>query len=166
MAELLETQEEPAKVMVSSITENQGLDTAMLEAEESLSMIDEIGLGLEDSGRALQGISEIDFQQVVDGEMEEDASLGDEKTVVNGDKAEEKGADGKSQVLGDGANRQGARKKNLKPVAGTGASNKLKMAQLVNVKCPTAKPGIRHGESSKQVEDKGTSNPKSDPPKN
>ncbi|KAJ4910272.1 Uncharacterized protein Rs2_04893 [Raphanus sativus] len=125
MAELLETQEEPAKVMVSSITENQGLDTAILEAEESLSMIDEIGLGLEDSGRALQGISEIDFQQVVDGEMEEDASLGDEKTVVNGDKAV---LMANRRFLGDGANRQGARKKNLKPVAGTGASNKLKMA--------------------------------------
>lgn len=66
-------------------------------------------------------------------------------------------------ATGEGANRQGARKKNQKPAAGAGASKK--MAQLVNVKQPTAKPGIRHGEPSKQVEDKGTSNPKMIPPR-
>ncbi|KAF2568804.1 hypothetical protein F2Q68_00025131 [Brassica cretica] len=51
------------------------------------------------------------------------------------------------------------------PSLGAAASNKLKMAQLVAAKRTVAKPGIRHGDHSKQGEEKGTSVPKHDPAK-
>ncbi|KAG2246949.1 hypothetical protein Bca52824_086577 [Brassica carinata] len=56
-------------------------------------------------------------------------------------------------------------KKAVKPSLGAAASNKLKMAQLVAAKRTVAKPGIRHGDYSKQGEEKGTSGPRHDPAK-
>ncbi|KAG2304726.1 hypothetical protein Bca52824_033377 [Brassica carinata] len=108
---------------------------------------------------------ENDFQSLSDGETEEDARMLD---VMTGDLEGEKvveGEEGKDRVAGDVARRNGPRKKPLKQVTGAGASYKMKMAQIKTSKRPAAKPGIRHGDYSKQVEDKGTSNPKHEPAK-
>ena len=73
--------------------------------------------------------------------------------------------EGKDRVTGEVEKRQGTRKKAVKPSLGAAASNKLKMAQLVAAKRTVAKPGIRHGDYSKQGEEKGTSGPRHDPAK-
>lgn len=107
-----------------------------------------------------------DLQALTDEEMEEEVRTGEETTEILEEKKGDKGIEGKPMVPGEVANRQGARKKAPKPAAGAGASNKLKMAQLVNAKRPVAKSRIRHGEPSMQMEDKGPSNPKQDNAKN
>ena len=105
----------------------------------------------------------------------EDASFGNHESfgeeevkaqVVMPEALEEKkkleDMDGKDGAAGEVEKRQGVRKKVVKPSVGSAASNKLKMAQLVTAKRVVAKPGIRHGDHSKQGEDKGTSGPKQD----
>lgn len=99
---------------------------------------------------------EDDFHSLSDEEIEEDVRMQD---VVADDLDEKKhmeDAEGREQVTGEVEKRQGTRRKVLKPSLATGASNKMKLAQLVASKRTVAKAGIRHGDHSKQVEEKGT----------
>lgn len=160
LAELKETQEEPAQVFETNFG-NHGVDLVMADLENTVSEVEECGLGLELSGRGPNDGSAATNLSPIDGEMEEDVRMVEEVHAVTEDNVGEK-----AMVTGEVANKQGPRRKAVKPAAGAVASNKLKMAQLVNVKRPTAKAGIRHGDNSKQVEDTGTSNPKHDSAKN
>ncbi|KAG2306602.1 hypothetical protein Bca52824_026350 [Brassica carinata] len=94
---------------------------------------------------------EIELQSLTDGEMDEDVRM--LEVMNDGVKGEKllEGEKGNDKGDGDAARRQGTRKKTLKPNAGVGASNKLKMAQMMNAKRLPAKPGIRHGDSSRQM---------------
>ncbi|KAG2306632.1 hypothetical protein Bca52824_026380 [Brassica carinata] len=171
LAELLETQEEAPKVNSKPLNKNQEVDTALVGLEESLMVDAENDIVLEVTGadnfeHGNKDNVENDFQSLSDGETEEDVRMLD---VMTGDLEGEKvveGKEGKDRVAGDVARRNGPRKKPLKQVTGAGASNKMKMAQIMTSKRPAAKPGIRYGDYSKQVEDKGTSNPKYEPAKN
>ncbi|WZZ61960.1 hypothetical protein YC2023_062067 [Brassica napus] len=95
---------------------------------------------------------ENEFQNLTDEEFEEDAKekengvdiLEEEK---QGDEAEEK-----DQNAGDWVKKQGVRKKLYKPTVAAGGAPMMRLVQA-------AKAG------AKQTEEKGTSNPKSGPPK-
>ncbi|KAJ4875721.1 Uncharacterized protein Rs2_40739 [Raphanus sativus] len=94
-----------------------------------------------------------------DREVEEDVRIHDAKiNILEGEKVVE----GKDWVTGEAIKRHGIRRKPLKSLRGAGSFNKMKMAQLVTSKRPGAKSGARRGDHSKQVEDKGTSNPQHD----
>ncbi|KAG5396956.1 hypothetical protein IGI04_018770 [Brassica rapa subsp. trilocularis] len=76
-------------------------------------------------------------------------------------------AEAKTLVAGDTVMKQGARKWLFKPSTITGGSTKMKMYQaLISPRKRTvAKTGTLQGDNSKQVEDKGISNPKPGLPK-
>lgn len=85
---------------------------------------------------------EDDFHTLSDEEIEEDVRMQD---VVADDLDEKKhmeDAEGREQVTGEVEKRQGTRRKVLKPSLATGASNKMKLAQLVASKRTVAKAGI------------------------
>lgn len=73
----------------------------------------------------------------------------------------------KLQVEGEAGKKQGVRKRLLKPTLSTAASTKMRIANgLVSPrKRAPAKTGPRHGDTGKQQENKGPSNPKSGVPK-
>ncbi|KAF3489165.1 hypothetical protein F2Q69_00054468 [Brassica cretica] len=107
-----------------------------------------------------------EFLQVfAEEEIEEEVKMQEVMTEELEEKKKIEDMEGKDGVTGEVEKRQGTRKKVVKPSLGAAASNKLKMAQLVAAKRAVAKPGIRHGDHSKQGEEKGTSGPKHDPAK-
>ncbi|KAF3504230.1 hypothetical protein F2Q69_00043393 [Brassica cretica] len=107
-----------------------------------------------------------EIQTPYDGETEGDANMQEAATEeLDGEKDVEEEDDGKEKATGETEKRQGGRRRLLKPALATGASNKLKMAKMVINKRMAAKTGSRQGDHSKQVEEKGTSNPNTDPAK-
>lgn len=90
------------------------------------------------------------------GQEEEEAPAheGEAQVLVEADK------DATAEEL---AKKQGTRKRLFKPKVVTAGSTKMRIASaLVSPrKRAAAKPGIRHGENSKQLESKGPSNLKS-----
>ncbi|KAG2321008.1 hypothetical protein Bca52824_014221 [Brassica carinata] len=166
MAELLETQDEVHKVLLNSIVEGQELTLSLGGLEEGAlvgndSMVDHTKSVIVNHGTKEN--MEDDLQSLTDDEAEEDVRMLDAMNVVlvEGNELEE--GEGKEQVTGEVNKKQGTRKKAPKAPLGTSASNKLKMAQIRTYKRPVAKPGIRHGDQSKQEEEKGASNPKQGP---
>ncbi|WZY86397.1 uncharacterized protein LOC106428731 [Brassica napus] len=109
-----------------------------------------------------KSMGEDEVQMLIEEEIEEEVKAQVVITEVLEEKKKFEDMDGKDGVAGEVEKRQGVRKKVVKPSVGAAASNKLKMAQLVTAKRVVAKPGIRHGDHSKQGEDKGTSGPKHD----
>lgn len=133
-----------------------------LEAGKTL--VNDSGLESEDSIR-LENEKIEEIQTLGDGETEGDANMQEAATEeLNGERDVEE-EDGKEKANGEVEKRQGGRRRLLKPVLATGTSTKLKMAQMMFNKRMAAKTGSRQGDHSKQVEEKGTSNPKPDPPK-
>lgn len=146
--------------MISVVLEH---GDSLLEVAEKDSVLEGNGSGRIEHG--LKDSVETDFQSLTDGEMEEDVRMLEVPNDVLEDEKMLDGEEGKYKMIEDGTRRQGTRKKPFKLTVGTGASNKLKMAQMMNAKRIAAKPGNRHGDSSEQAEDKGTSNPKYEPAK-
>ncbi|KAF2601517.1 hypothetical protein F2Q70_00025716 [Brassica cretica] len=137
---------------------------------EGNNLVSDVGTGLEEHHIGNASIRnkeslETESHVIFDEEIEEDVRM---QEVASEDLEEKKHMEdmkGKDRVTGEMEKRQGTRKKVVKPSLGAAASNKLKMAQLVAAKRTVAKPGIRHGDHSKQGEEKGTSVPKHDPAK-
>ncbi|KAG5416589.1 hypothetical protein IGI04_004156 [Brassica rapa subsp. trilocularis] len=167
---LMETQGELSKVLSNPSSGEQELgvenmdlgivDGNNVETDGSMGLA---GNYIEDASFGNhEGFGEDEVQMLAEEEMEEEVKA----QVVMPEALEEKkkleDMDGKDGVAGEVEKRQGIRKKVVKPSVGAAASNKLKMAQLVSAKRVVAKPGIRHGDHSKQGEDKGTSGPKHD----
>ncbi|KAG2306695.1 hypothetical protein Bca52824_026443 [Brassica carinata] len=166
MAELLETQDEVPKACLKSIVEDQELILPLSGIEEGVLVgndlvVDHNKRNVMDHGTK-ENIED-DFQSLTDDEVEEDVRMLDAMTEVLEEGKELEDGEGKDQVTGEVTKKQGTRKKAPKPPLGTSASNKLKMAQIRTYKRPVAKPGIRHGDQSKQEEEKGASNPKQGP---
>ncbi|CAN6860194.1 unnamed protein product [Brassica oleracea] len=167
---LMETQGELSKVLSNPSSGEQELgvenmdlgivDGNNVETDGSMGLaenyIEDASFGNHES------FGEDEVQMLAEEEIEEEVKA----QVVMPEALEEKkkleDMDGKDGVAGEVEKRQGVRKKVVKPSVGAATSNKLKMAQLVTAKRVVAKPGIRHGDHSKQGEDKGTSGPKHD----
>lgn len=104
---------------------------------------------------------EDEFHSLSDQEIEDDVKF-QEDGVVNVEEKQSDDAEAKTLVAGDTVMKQGARKWLFKPSTITGGSTKMRMYQaLISPRtCSVAKTGTSQGENSKQVEDKGISNPK------
>ncbi|KAG2287325.1 hypothetical protein Bca52824_046929 [Brassica carinata] len=97
----------------------------------------------------------------------QDGSNGEfEKAVLE---LEQENGENAHKVTEDGElmKRQGTRKRLFKTTTGTAVSTKMRIASALVSPCKRGanKPGARHGEMSKQMENKGTSNPKTGPQK-
>ncbi|KAG2314489.1 hypothetical protein Bca52824_017611 [Brassica carinata] len=170
LAEIFGTQEEVPKILSIPLGENHEVVLTLIGTEDGTMVGEGNDLVVEETktdniDHAIKDSIEDDFQSLTDGEIEDDVRMLDAMTEVPEREKVIEGVEGKDQVAGEAAKRQGACRKALKPPQGTGTSNKLKMSEMMNSKRPVAKPGIRHGDHSKQVEEKGTSNPKQDPAK-
>ncbi|XP_048590805.1 uncharacterized protein LOC106361508 [Brassica napus] len=172
LAELLETQEGHSKVTLERKDGDQGLvlEQMGLDLMEVNSLASDVGLGLEEqhSGHIGNGTGETlanVFSALNEEEFEDDDPM---QEVVADDPEEKKKIDNSEvndRVNGEVEKRQGARRKALKPSLAAVASNKMKLAQLVAAKRTVVKAGMRHGDSSKQGEEKGPLAPKHDPAK-
>ncbi|KAH0906312.1 hypothetical protein HID58_038139 [Brassica napus] len=109
-----------------------------------------------DAADDLPDISEEEAEGMLMGQEQEEAPAheGEAQVLVKADK------DATAEEL---AKKQGTRKRLFKPKVATAGSTKMRIASaLVSPrKRAAAKPGIRHGENSKQLESKGPSNLKS-----
>lgn len=163
LAELKETQE-PSSQTSGTLSGEQGTLAIQMGLEAGKTLVNDSGLESEDSIR-LENEKIEEIQTLGDGETEGDANMQEAATEeLNGERDVEE-EDGKEKANGEVEKRQGGRRRLLKPVLATGTSTKLKMAQMMFNKRMAAKTGSRQGDHSKQVEEKGTSNPKPDPPK-
>ncbi|KAG5389943.1 hypothetical protein IGI04_031484 [Brassica rapa subsp. trilocularis] len=148
--------------MVQSLVEN----TTALEEDRVMDM-DEIKAVFLEHGIDMDAAD--DLQDGSDGEFEK-AVLELEQENGENVHAEEELATGEEEKLmedGELAKRQGTRKRLFKTTIGTAASTKLRSASAMVSprKRGASKPGTRHGEMGKQMEIKGTSNPKTGPQK-
>ncbi|KAH0942398.1 hypothetical protein HID58_002035 [Brassica napus] len=168
LAELLETQEGHSKVTLERKDGDQGLvlEQMGLDLMEVNSLASDVGLGLEEqhSGHIGNGTGETlanVFSALNEEEFEDDDPM---QEVVADDPEEKKKIDNSEvndRVNGEVEKRQGARRKALKP----SSLQQMKLAQLVAAKRTVVKAGMRHGDSSKQGEEKGPLAPKHDPAK-
>lgn len=164
LAELKETQA-PISQTSGALSVEQGTLAIQMGLEVGKTLVNDSGLDLEDSTR-IENEKIEEIQTPYDGETEGDANMQEAATEeLDGEKDVEEEDDGKEKATGETEKRQGGRRRLLKPALATGASNKLKMAKMVINKRMAAKTGSRQGDHSKQVEEKGTSNPNTDPAK-
>lgn len=149
------TQEEPTKVLPYVLEQNLSLEglkeksdgtNVELSVEEGSMVLDAMVGDFGDLERDLQDLTEEDFEE--DGPKEN-------LTKVEGGK-QGIPKDDKGKGPGDIGKKQGTRKG---PFV-TGGSTKMRLVQtlLANPKKNPPKTGIRRGEGTKQVEEKGTSN--------
>ncbi|KAG2244107.1 hypothetical protein Bca52824_094049 [Brassica carinata] len=157
-AELAKTQTDPEEVNKAPLEVESSLDLANavlenMELGDGDEVLDNIGnIELQDKVEKVE-IQEEDFQDLTDGEMEENGTiLLAGNSMVGNEK--EKGVE-------EVEKKQGARKKGLKPLA-VGGNTKLRMVQALMSprKRNAAKIGSRQGEQSKQAEEKGAPNSK------
>ena len=110
---------------------------------------------------------EDEFHSLSDQEIEDDVKFQEDGVVNVEEEKQSDDAEAKTLVAGDTVMKQGARKWLFKPSTITGGSTKMRMYQaLISPRKRTvAKTGTLQGDNSKQVEDKGISNPKPGLPK-
>ena len=86
---------------------------------------------------------------------------------IHEDEARVTAEDDKVTTEEEMAKKHGTRKRLFKPAAGTAVSTKMRMASVLASprKRTGVKSGMRQGENSKQMDAKGTSNPKPGLPK-
>lgn len=110
---------------------------------------------------------EDEFHSLSDEEIEDDVKFQEDGVVNVEEEKQSDDAEAKTLVAGDTVMKQGARKWLFKPSTITGGSTKMRMYQaLISPRKRTvAKTGTLQGDNSKQVEDKGISNPKPGLPK-
>ncbi|KAH0852625.1 hypothetical protein HID58_093790, partial [Brassica napus] len=144
-AELIKTHAAPTKVIRKTLGEENGLD---LERDNLLGVD---GMDLDEFHNSLltNGNNE--------NEIEDDVKF-QEDGVVNVEEKQSDDAEAKTLVAGDTVMKQGPE---------SGGSTKMRMYQaLISPrKRNVAKTGTLQGDNSKQVEDKGISNPKPGLPK-
>ncbi|KAH0893408.1 hypothetical protein HID58_055837 [Brassica napus] len=172
LAELMETQGDQSKVILERTEGDQGLvlEQMGLDLMEVNNLASDVGMGLEDQhigniGNGTREALENDLYVLGEEEIEDDDPM---QEVVADDPEEKKKIEDvevNDRVNGEVEKRQGTHRKALKPSLAAVASNKMKLAQLVAAKRTVAKAGIRHGDHSKQGEEKGPSAPKNDPAK-
>ncbi|KAF3560088.1 hypothetical protein F2Q69_00012450 [Brassica cretica] len=172
LVEVMETQGELSKVISNPSGGEQELDLENMDLGlvEGNNLESDVGTGLKEHhiGNASIGNQEslgAESHVIFEEEIEEDVRMQEVATEDLEEKKHMEDMEGKYWVTGEVEKRQSTRKKAVKPSLGAAASNKLKMAQLVAAKRTVAKPGIRHGDYSKQGEEKGTSGPRHDPAK-
>ena len=132
--------------------------------EDSMELADEqVNLGGDDGEDVENANGEENFQNLTDGEVEEsndqiDDTLGD----IKEDDIKVCGTEEKEAAAGEEDKKKGARRGLLKPSLVAGGSTKARMVQayISNRKRTSTKPANRHGEGSKQQDEKGPSNPK------
>ncbi|KAF3503612.1 hypothetical protein F2Q69_00043156 [Brassica cretica] len=162
-AQLALTQADPKEVLTDPLEGANGLDSIHESVEEMHALVVGEGMDLDavlDKVVQERSIEELEneFQNLTDEEFEEDAKEKENGVDIleeenQGDEAEEK-----DQNAGDLVKKQGVRKKLYKPTVAAGGATMMRMVQAVR-KRAAAKAG------AKQTEEKGTSNPKSGPPK-
>lgn len=162
-AQLALTQADPKEVLTDPLEGANGLDSIHESVEEMHALVVGEGMDLDavlDKVVQEGSIEELEneFQNLTDEEFEEDAKEKENGVDIleeenQGDEAEEK-----DQNAGDLVKKQGVRKKLYKPTVAAGGATMMRMVQAVR-KRAAAKAG------AKQTEEKGTSNPKSGPPK-
>lgn len=172
LAELMETQGDQSKVILERTEGDQGLvlEQMGLDLMEVNNLASDVGMGLEEQhigniGNGTREALENDLYVLGEEEIEDDDPM---QEVVADDPEEKKKIEDvevNDRVNGEVEKRQGTHRKALKPSLAAVASNKMKLAQLVAAKRTVAKAGIRHGDHSKQGEEKGPSAPKNDPAK-
>ncbi|KAL0683617.1 hypothetical protein Bca4012_050465 [Brassica carinata] len=130
-------------------------DGEVMEMDEIKAVFLEHGIDM-DAADDLPDCSEEEAEGMLMGQEEEEAPAheGEAQVLVEADK------DATAEEL---AKKHGTRKRLFKPTVGTAGRTKMRIASaLVSPrKHAAAKPGIRHGENSKQLESKGPSNLKS-----
>ncbi|KAF2579231.1 hypothetical protein F2Q68_00005548 [Brassica cretica] len=168
----METQGDQSKVILERTEGDQGLvlEQMGLDLMEVNNLASDVGMGLEEQhigniGNGTREALENDLYVLGEEEIEDDDPM---QEVVADDPEEKKKMEDvevNDRVNGEVEKRQGTHRKALKPSLAAVASNKMKLAQLVAAKRTVAKAGIRHGDHSKQGEEKGPSAPKNDPAK-
>lgn len=130
----------------------------VMDMEEFRTVFLEHGIDM-DAADDLSDVDEGEFEEMLK-EQEGGEPLQDESERGNNEEE-------KLQVEGEAGKKQGVRKRLLKPTLSTAASTKMRIANgLVSPrKRAPAKTGPRHGDTGKQQENKGPSNPKSGVPK-
>ncbi|KAL0824384.1 hypothetical protein Bca101_048061 [Brassica carinata] len=145
---------------VQSLVEN----TTALEEDRVMDM-DEIKAVFLEHGIDMDAAD--DLQDGSDGEFEKAVLELEQENGENVHIEEELATGDEEKLTEDGelAKRQGTRKRLFKTTIGTAASTKLRSASAMVSprKRGASKPGARHGEMGKQMEIKGTSNPKTGP---
>ncbi|KAG2288385.1 hypothetical protein Bca52824_047989 [Brassica carinata] len=148
--ELARTQAAGTEVVSDPMDAENGLQVVQSLVENTTALEeDRHGIDM-DAADDLQDVSDGEFEKaVLELEQENGENVHVEEELATGDEE-------KLTEDGELAKRQGTRKRLFKTTIGTAASTKLRSA---------SKPGARHGEMGKQMEIKGTSNPKTGPQK-
>ncbi|KAF2597965.1 hypothetical protein F2Q68_00011244 [Brassica cretica] len=144
---------------------NEFLDSENNNGEEDIMELgdEQVNLGGDDGEDVENASGEENFQNLTDGEVEEsndqvDEVLGD----IKEDDIKVGGMDEKDTAVGEEDKKKGAHRGLRKPSLVAGGSTKARMVQayISNRKRTSTKPANRHGEGSKQQDEKGPSNPK------
>ncbi|XP_013727094.1 uncharacterized protein LOC106430845 [Brassica napus] len=143
--------------MVKGLVEDQSAaaNDHIMEWDEIRATFLEHGIDM-DAADDLHDVSEMEVEEESMGQEEEKINQVDEmQHVTDGEKG---------QGVGDAALKQGAKKKQSKLMVTTAASTKMRTANsfVSPQKRAAARISSRYGETSKQREKKGTSNPSSD----
>ncbi|CAH8390698.1 unnamed protein product [Eruca vesicaria subsp. sativa] len=155
----------PSKAHSVSLREEQGPSELDRVSEEGKNLGVDSGLGVEgtmvDNTRKENEEEFLDgIQQVSDGDFDGDTKMHEFASDVLEEENEVEEREGKNNSTDEAAKRHGLRRKPTKATMAAGASNKLKMAQMLANKLPVTKAGMRHGDHTKQAEDKGPLNRK------
>ncbi|KAH0862669.1 hypothetical protein HID58_079880 [Brassica napus] len=141
-------------------------DSSTLNEDKVMDM-DEIREVFLANGIDMDAVDEL--QECSEGEVEEAMRELDRagNEDIHEDEALVTAVDGKGMTDVEMAKQHGTRKRLFKPAAGTAVSTKMRMASVRASprKRTGVKSGMRQGENSKQMDAKGTSNPKPGLPK-
>ncbi|KAF2602603.1 hypothetical protein F2Q70_00027145 [Brassica cretica] len=170
----VEAQEEGTEIVSDPMDAENGLQAVqrLVEhtsgvKEDSVMDMDEIRAVFLEHGIDMDTAD--DLQDGSNGEFEKAVLEIEQENGENAHVQEELATGDEEKVTEDGelVKRQGTRKRLFKTTTGTAENTKMRIASaLVSPrKHGASKPGARHGEMSKQMENKGTSNPKTGPQK-